>query len=95
MALLAVVWSWRQHERVPTKKAGRDMLKRWKEWQEALGHTVRTCGPDTYVTDTEACVLHEYDPETHERIWWKPPKPRVERAPRPPAKRRGRKPIGV
>lgn len=72
--LYAVCWSWKQHAIVRTKKEGKDKMRQWKLDYEAMGWTVRSSGPDAYIAtgpgdQRHAIALHEYDPETKERIY--------------------------
>jgi hypothetical protein len=76
-------------------------MRVWKTWYERLGWKVHSSGPDAYIAtnletgERHAVAFHEYDAETHERLWEAPKsKPKVER-PKQPVHRRGRKPVGV
>lgn len=104
--IYAVVWTWREGKIVPTKKAGRDEMRAWKERYEAQGWGVRASGPDAYIArapesengivrDAHAIVFHEYDAATKERIFDPPKSRKPVKRPATPKPRRGRKPIGV
>ena len=73
--IYAVVWSWRKHKIVRTKKEGAEELKAWKMSYEAQGWKVRRSGPDAFIAthpETEkqkSIVFHEYDAETKERLY--------------------------
>ncbi len=96
--IYAVVWTWREHKILATKKACREHMREWKTKYEAAGADVRACGQDAYVATFEsgekhAIVLHEYDAETKERVYpvVRPAKPKAEK-PSEPRVRRGRVP---
>jgi hypothetical protein len=99
--IYAVLWTWRNHKIVPTKKAGREEMQRWKWGYEQQGWKVVTSGPDSYIAtnpetgERHAVAFHEYDPETHERLWTPPKRPKPKPAEEKPHPRRGRKPVGV
>jgi hypothetical protein len=70
--IYAVVWTWRKHRIVKTKKRGTEVLKVWKRWYERQGWKVTSC-PSGYFAanakgDRHAISLDEYDKETKERL---------------------------
>jgi hypothetical protein len=108
--IYAVVWTWRKHRVVKTKREGQRLLRVWKTWHERRGWTVKSgdsgyrayppgydplTPPVRQVGVVRSIGLHTYDAQTKERIW-EPPvsKPKPER-PAVPRPRRRRKPIGA
>lgn len=70
--IYALVTTWRQWCRVPTKREGEFWTKVWKAWYERQGWKV-TSHPSGYFATSPAgekvaITLHEYDAETHERL---------------------------
>jgi hypothetical protein len=100
--IYAVAWTWMKSRIVATKREGNDRMRVWKKWYERQGWKVLRSGPEAYIAthpdtgERHSIVFHEYDEETHERIW-SPPKSRrkIEEKTNVVPIRRGRKPIGA
>lgn len=67
--IYVLCWTWQKHRVVLQKNEAEHLIRVWREWYERQGWHFRgsvAIHPET--KEAHACVLHEYDATTYERI---------------------------